>query len=119
MANSTPKNKLTTMKTTLVSLEWLDIPANPTGADLIRRDIARAWTRGRRFVSFVPSVGNAFHETQAAAEKSADRRARKACPGNPPTWEVSPLNLLAGKTKTKPTQRHTKRNKPHDDNYDY
>lgn len=70
------------MKTITVS-KYPDSPFYP--------DRLRALKRGHRFSSFVALRGERYHKTAETAEKSARRRARAACPGNPPNYDASEL----------------------------
>jgi len=56
-----------------------------------REEDDKAYTRGMRFRSGHGGGGNSYHRSHAAAEKSAKRKARAACPGNPPVWYVDEI----------------------------
>lgn len=62
-----------------------------TYKEIIEADRAAARKRGCRFLAFVTLRGETYHRTREAAERSARRRARAACPDNPPSWAVAPF----------------------------
>lgn len=79
------------MKKLIVKPEWGTLPENATANDLIRQEIARAWALGHRYSFYVYGVGNGFAKTEAEANSAALRKARRACPANPPSWEISEM----------------------------
>lgn len=81
------------METLQVKLAWLELPEKFDHNDLIRQSIARAYRRGCRFSFFVHCVGCGYAETLEGAERKARAMARRACPTNPPYWEVSEMVL--------------------------
>jgi hypothetical protein len=52
---------------------------------------AAAYAKGMRYRSGHACGGNSYHRTKEAAERAAKRKARRACPENPPCWYVDTL----------------------------
>jgi hypothetical protein len=52
---------------------------------------AKAYAKGLRFRSGHACGGNGYHYRRNTAERAAKRKARSACPENPPFWHVVEL----------------------------
>jgi hypothetical protein len=68
-----------------------DQSAKRANADFWRNLDAEAYARGMRWASGHACGGNGYHRTKEAAERAAKRSAKKACPENPPFWQVHEL----------------------------
>ncbi len=55
----------------------------------------KSYARGMRYISSHACGGTGYHRTREAAERAAKRKARRACPANPPVWYVRELKAPA------------------------
>lgn len=59
--------------------------------DIWKEQDAKAYARGMRWISGHACGDNGYHRTKEAAIKAAKRKARRACPENPPVCYVLEL----------------------------
>lgn len=59
--------------------------------EIWKKKDAAAYARGMRYASGHACGGNGYHRTREAAERAAKRKARAACPQNPPVWSVTKI----------------------------
>jgi hypothetical protein len=72
-----------------------------------------AYQRGMRFASGHSCGGNGYHRTREAAEKAAKKAARRACPDNPPMWNVHEIAAPAEDVNLATPWAYTEGSSPH------